>query len=89
MNPEHVLVIDGNNKTPVSLDRGALLSTQSLYEFSTIIWVVDGLANELASQTHQGLLDQELGQRTGELRAWVEEGHCLIVVGPLATVVSH
>jgi hypothetical protein len=90
MNAEHILVIDGTQKTsPGLLDRSTLLSAQSLYEFSTIIWVVDALYNELAQQRNQAALEQVLGARMTELQKWVEDGHCLIVINPTAASVAY
>ncbi|MGY4317565.1 hypothetical protein [Bradyrhizobium sp. JR3.5] len=86
MTHDHVLVIDGR-PSKGSLDRGRLLTTQSLYEYSTIIWVVDSLANELVAfppRTKAGRLDVALAQRMTQIKAWVAEGHNLIVVGPSA-----
>jgi hypothetical protein len=89
MTAEHVLVIDGNVKSKVSLNRGQLLTTQSLYEFSTIIWVIDGIMNEMSPfpPQRQGALDVFLVQRTQQLQEWVDDGHTLIIVGPTATPV--
>ncbi len=89
MTEEHVLVIDGNDSTTVSLPRGRLLSTQSLYEYSTIIWVVDGITTELAAYQPQQriLLDNQLNGRLSQIREWVAEGHNLILVGPTAQAI--
>jgi hypothetical protein len=83
MNSQHVLVIDGS--TVGSLAREKLLSNQALHEFSTIIWLVDGVGKELSHYAAmQVTLDQLLNKRLLQIRNWVHEGHTLIVVGPTA-----
>ena len=89
MKEEHVLVIDGNKTTTVSLSRGRLLSTQSLYEYSTIIWVVDGIAAELSGYQPQQriMLEQTLNERLSQIKKWVADGHNFILVGPTALAI--
>lgn len=87
---EHVLVIDkrgGRN----GLDRGKLLSTQSLYEYSTVIWEVDSLVNEMAAYPPRNAsvaLEQGLLSRFKDFEKWIRDGHSLIVVGPTAAPVT-
>jgi hypothetical protein len=91
MTPQHVLVIDGSTGSALSLARGHLLSTQALHEYSTILWVVDGLTAEMSAYTTQqaAMLDQSLLRRLLQIQEWVQEGHNLILVGPSATAIYH
>jgi len=84
---DQVLVIDRRNPRH-GLDRGKLLSTQALYEYSTVIWEVDSLLNEMASyhpRTASVALEQGLIGRLKDFEKWVRDGHSLIVVGPPGT----
>jgi hypothetical protein len=65
MNLDHLLVIDGQGADAGGLHRGRLLSAASLYEYSTIIWVMGSLYAEIVhyGPTQQAALDAALAQR--------------------------
>jgi hypothetical protein len=91
MNLDHLLVIDGQGADAGGLHRGRLLSAASLYEYSTIIWVVGSLYSEIVhyAPTQQATLDATLAQRLNAIREWVEKGHSLVLVGPTSDTISH
>lgn len=90
MNSQHVLVIDGRVNTVNLLPRGFLLSAQALHEYSTIVWLVDGLSMEMPGYAHSPIgFEHALANRLLTVQQWVKEGNNLIVVGPSATAIYH
>ena len=61
-----------------------------MYEYNTIIWVVDGIATELSAYQPQQriMFNGQLNERLSQIGKWVAEGHNFILVGPTAIAIE-